>query len=177
MDSVRQGTISLQLLNRTDDPLNVAIRKEATAITTNMRTQTRLENVWGHRRLKGTVAYEEDNRVYYFGIEREVLGKTLRMPVVLMKRILESGLFAIERSSPLGFLLRSEYPAIDVLRFDHEQPERGNKEMVYLCGAVGSWNDDIMEPTIHCLVERKRHSKTGFLLAKPPTKHYHFILL
>lgn len=176
MRSVRKGGVAFEALNRTDDSLDVTFGKEASPITADMRTQARVENVCGHLSLERTLADEEDDGVYHARMNPKIFGETLRMAVVLVKRVLETVLLPIEGLSPLSLLLGPEYPPLDVLGFDHEEPEWRNEKMVDLRRPVGRRHYDVVESAIDRGVEGKPHPERRHLLAEPSTEYAHFIL-
>lgn len=87
--------------------------------------------------------------------------------VVLMQRVLKAELLAIQRLRPLGLLRVAEDPAFHVLRFDHEDAEARDDDVVDLGGAVGGGQGDVVDVDAHLAVQRDFLGKCQQAFAHP----------
>lgn len=65
------------------------------------------------------------------------------MQVVLSQWILKFHLLPVDDLRPLGLIFSSENPTAHVLRFDHENAERADVNVVYLGGPIADPHRDI----------------------------------
>jgi len=93
--------------------------------------------------------------------------------VVLMQRILERGLLAKHGLRPSRLFLVPKNPAIHVFRFDYENPEDRNDNMVNLRRPSLCFNDQIVNTWIGRAVQRRPHAKLCESLSEPSFEDTH----
>lgn len=125
------------------------------------------QHVWRHRSLELGVADQKDNWVENVLRHAQKLCKGLYMPIVLAKWILEPRFLAVDALGPLGRPLITEYPPLHILRLDDEYPVNRHKNVVDLGGCSSTGQNDVVDPSVNCLIEPHPHTKLDGFFTKP----------
>jgi len=90
------------------------------------------------------------------------------VPIVLAQGVLEMTFLPIKDLRPLGLLLVSINPALDVLRFNHEDPVFRDNDMVDLGCPIGGRYGHIVDGAVDLRVEPDLGRKSSLQFADPP---------
>ena len=109
-----------------------------------------VQDIWRHRIFELGIADEEYHWQECVARKIEAVHECADVEIVLMERILESVLLPINLLRPLGLFFRSEDPAPVVFRFDDDDPEWGNNNMIKLGGSltVGARQVEVVESVV-----------------------------
>lgn len=173
MSGVVESPVAFQFLDGCDDLLHVLIGEQRFAMPADIARQAVSEDVAGHGGLQFRLADEEDNRVHAGSGQAQVFFEAAEMPIVLLQWVLEAERFFIELLRPLAVLLVAIDPAIHGLGFNDEEAVSRDDQVVDLCGAVGSGDDDVVELAVGSRREPEPQAQTGADFAKPASKMAH----
>lgn len=117
--------------------------------------QAAVEDVAGQRGFELDVADEHDDGMEAVVGKVEELFEGFDVQQVLVKRILKPVPSLVNLLGPLGLFLGTEDPAFVVLGFDHEDPGRGDDDVVDLGAAlaIGPRQIDVAEGPIKLRIE------------------------
>ena len=108
-----------------------------------------------HLSFEFTFAPEHHHRnELFWGDPKEFL-EHLDVPVILVHWVLEAEFFPEQALCPLSTFGIPENPPIHVLRFNDEDPEFGNDDMIDLGGAIAGLDRDIVETDVCLFVEQQ----------------------
>lgn len=131
------------------------------------------EDVAGHGGLQFRLADEEDNRVHAGSGQAQVFFEAAEMPIVLLQWVLEAKGCSTKLLRPLAVLLVAKDPAFHVLGFDDEEAVSRDDQVIDLCGAVGSGDDDVVELAVGSGGEPEPEPQPRADLAKPAFEMAH----
>lgn len=92
-------------------------------------------------------------------IERQEIGKTLCVAVILPQRVLEAVLLSEQNLGPMRIGLTAEDPSSHVLCLDHEDAKFGHNNMIDLRGAVFGGKDDVAKKLVGIAVQKQPHAE------------------
>jgi len=157
----------LQPAQRESNSLHLVLREAVFAELFNEARQAAGQYVVRHLRLELALSDKEDHRMQQAMVEMQVLGEAPCVSVVLLQRVLEMILVSIQYLSPLVLVRCAKYPTIDVLRFDHENTEDRNDDVVDLGCAISGRDYYVVDPSIDRFIQGKPHPKCSDLLPEP----------
>jgi hypothetical protein len=143
-----------------DGPLQRGRTDARLLMVENPRGEALFENVWRHRCLELRMADEEDDGQKRLSRQAKADGEGANVEIVLVERILEGALAAVDLLCPPGLPLRTENPATVVLGLDDEDPERGDDHVVDLGGAmsIGTRQIEVVEGVVKVGVQSRQGS-------------------
>jgi len=125
------------------------------------------QHVCGKVGFQFALADKKDDGVKTGFREVEKFFERLRVPVILVKRVLELEFLPVDGLRPFWGAFVAEDPTAHVFRFNHENPENRNENMVNLrCPALGSENQ-IVDSPINLAVEPQPHPELSSFFSNP----------
>ena len=143
-----------------DGPLQRGRTDARLLMIENPRGEALFENIGRHRCLELRMADEKDDGKKRLSWQAKADGEGANVEIVLVERILEGALAAVDLLCPLGLALRTENPATVVLGLDDEDPERGGDHVVDLGGAmsIGTRQIEVVEGVVKVGVQAGQSS-------------------
>ena len=129
--------------------------EEAGGVVFDPRQQAAIQDVGGHGCFELRPADEEDEGMNVILVDAQELCQGFHMEVVLMERILKAVSGPIDLLGPLPLFFGAEDPTFVVFRFDDEDAEFRNDDMVELGAAfsVRTWQIEIVELPVNLRIQ------------------------